>query len=238
MDANIIKVYRIPSIIVFISRWIINGPQAPKFYTFEPARKIMMMNWIALSISVPNEHAWWKCNINHSSWRTQEPALLSFLFRLSRHNRHIHPKELSLWWNTASPGRRGNCDMDFADTVGCCPLLLNCAERAVCCSWRAVWSPLTSKMCLLRHFMFEMNSGAVRGDCWLVNWLNEFGCTLGQSRLFQFDGRSIFKFNKENLFKFGCISCGCCEVVSTLCLRPRRSPSDRNWDFMCHFHQQ
>lgn len=152
MDANIIKVYRIPSIIVFISRWIINGPQAPKFYTFEPARKIMMMNWITLSISVPNEHAWWKCNINHSSWRTQEPALLSFLFRLSRHNRHIHPKELSLWWNTASPGRRGNCDMDFADTVGCCPLLLNCAERAVCCSWRAVWSPLTSKMCLLRHF--------------------------------------------------------------------------------------
>lgn len=135
MGANIIKVYRYPSVIVFISRWIINGPLAPKFSTFSATRKIMMMNWITLSISVQNEHAWWKCNINHSSWRTQEAALLSFL-RSHCNNTISTSSQRSCHCDEPPPatGRQGNCDMDFADTVACCPLLLNCAERAIWCN--------------------------------------------------------------------------------------------------------
>lgn len=35
--------------------------------------------------------------------------------------------------------------MDSANTVSCCPLLLNCAEQSIWCSHRAVWPPLTGR---------------------------------------------------------------------------------------------
>lgn len=138
MDANIIKVYRFPSVIVFISRWIINGPQAPKFSTIWPTGKIMTMNWIALSISVQNEHVW--CSSGESWTLTILPDTHEKkLFRVSYsdcNNTTCTSSQRSCQCDKTPPvmGHWGNCSTDFADMFGSCPLLLNCAERAIWCN--------------------------------------------------------------------------------------------------------